>query len=151
MASMYRTVHRTVFIRRTALALTLTSASVLAACGKNLTTLTSEAMDGCLAARNADFKAGKGVTALATPLPPATSRLADQLNYDRAFKLFKGIAESAKDQATLVCALELTSHYRNGDVAVLLYKYTKHPDSAVSINARKLMDTQDPLPPGFAR
>ena len=36
------------------------------------------------------------------------------------------------------------------DVAVLLWKYTKHPDAAVAENAKKLLkETQDPLPGSF--
>ena len=60
------------------------------------------------------------------------------------------IAEGAANQVTLVCALELASYFRNGDVAVLLWKYTKHPDAAVAENAKKLLkETQDPLPGSF--
>lgn len=90
------------------------------------------------------------MSALSTPLPDSTAALAQKLAYDRAFTVFRDISTNAKDQVTLVCALELSSRYRHGDVAVLLWQFTKHPDSAVSMNARKLLQTQDPLPASYA-
>lgn len=136
---------------RTFIPLFVCSGVALAGCTKSLTTLVSEAMDGCIAARNPAFVSGKGTTALDTPLPPALETEAMKLAYDRAFKQFRTIADGAKNQVTLVCALELAGHYKHGDVAVLLYKYTKHPDAGVAENARKLLAKQDPLPPGYAR
>jgi hypothetical protein len=124
---------------------------LLAGCGKSLTALTTEAMDGCIAERNGDFTSGNGVNALDKPLPPALTTLAQKLAYDRAFKQFATIAQVARDQVTLVCALESASAYRHGDAGVLLAKYTRHPDAAVAENAKRLLaSTQDPLPPGLA-
>lgn len=123
---------------------------LLAGCGKTLGTLVTEAMDGCIALRNPAFKAGQGATALNTPMPDSLSKAADKLAYQRALTNYERIAETASDQVTLVCALELASHYKNGDVAVLLWKYTKHPDAAVAVSARQLLTTtQDPLPGTF--
>lgn len=123
----------------------------LAACGKTLGTLTEQAMDGCMAVRNPQFKAGQGVTALDTPLPDSVRTAAGKLAYARAFVNFERITDIAGDQATLVCALELASYYKNGDVAVLLTKYTRHPDAGVAMSARRLLTTQDPLPAAYLR
>lgn len=126
------------------------SMALLAGCGKTLGTKITEAMDGCIALRNPAFKAGQGATSLETPLPDSLAKAADKIAYQRAMTSFEQIAESAGDQVTLVCALELASHYKNGDVAVMLWKYTKHPDAAVAVSARQLLTTtQDPLPGTF--
>lgn len=137
---------------RSPLSLTLLGAAALAlaACGTSLGTRTTKAMDACVAARNPAFSSGGGVGALTTPLPDSLVTLAGKLAYQRTLKNYTLIAEGAKNQVTLVCALELASFFRNGDVAVLLWKYTKHPDAAVAENAKKLLkETQDPLPGSF--
>lgn len=77
---------------------------------------------------------------------------ADRIAFVRGLKYFERIAELARDQVTLVCALELASHYKNGDVADPLYRYTKHPGADVAVNAMKrLTTTQAPLPADFSR
>lgn len=120
------------------------------ACGKTLGTRVSEVMDGCIALRNPAFTSGQGVTALETPFPDSLATAAGKLAYQRALTNYERIAESAANQVTLVCALELASYYRHGDVGVFLWKYTKHPDAAVAQSARKLLQTtQDPLPGSF--
>jgi hypothetical protein len=131
--------------------LALSAACLVAACGKTLGTLTEQAMDGCMAVRNPQFKAGQGATALETPLPDSIRTAAGKLAYARAFVNFERITEIAGDQATLFCALELASFYKNGDVAVLLYKYARHPDAGVAMSARRLLKTQDPLPAAYLR
>ena len=123
---------------------------MLTGCGKTLGTRVTEAMDGCIAQRNPAFKAGQGATALDTPLPDSLSKEAEKLGYQRALTNYERIAESAGDQVSLVCALELASYYKHGDVGVLLWKYTKHPDAAVAESARNLLrNTQSPLPGTF--
>ena len=122
------------------------------ACGKTLGTLTEQAMDGCIAARNTQFTSGKGTSALDTPLPDSVAKAADHLAYARAFVNFQRIAEMARDQVTLVCALELASHYKAGDVGVLLWTYSTHPDAAVAVSAKRLLKaTQDPLPASYGQ
>jgi hypothetical protein len=124
--------------------------ALLAGCGRTLGSLVTEAMDGCIAQRNPAFVSGGGVTALDVPLADSLSVVAKKLAYQRAVTNYERIAETAANQVTLVCALELASYYRNGDVGVLLWKYTKHPDAAVAASARKLLTaTQDPLPGSF--
>ncbi|MCC6242892.1 MAG: hypothetical protein IT353_08625 [Gemmatimonadaceae bacterium] len=133
------------------LGLALIGLSTLTACGKTLGTLVTESMDGCIAARNAAFVGGAGTTALNTPLPDSVVAVAKRIAYQRTLANYELIAESAANQVTLVCALELASYYKNGDVAVALWKYTKHPDAAVAVNAKKLLlSTQDPLPGNFS-
>ncbi len=146
---MARSVRRS--IRLSARALSgLGTALLLTGCGKTLGTRVTEAMDGCIAQRNPAFKAGQGATALDTPLPDSLSKEAEKLGYQRALTNYERIAESAGDQVSLVCALELASYYKHGDVGVLLWKYTKHPDAAVAESARKLLrNTQSPLPGTF--
>ncbi len=138
--------------RSTSVAALLAGSLFLAACGETLEARVTQAMDGCIAARNADFVGGRGATALNTPLPAPVNALADKVRYRAAFQMFEQIAQSAGDQVTLVCALELTSHYRHGDVGTLLHQFTRHPDAAVAINAKTLLaKTQDPLPAWMTR
>lgn len=126
------------------------TAFTVSACGKTLGTRVSEVMDGCIALRNPAFTSGQGATALNTPFPDSLATAAGKLAYQRALTNYERIAESAANQVTLVCALELASYYKNGDVGVFLWKYTKHPDAAVAESARKLLQTtQDPLPGSF--
>jgi|JI102314A1RNA_FD_contig_21_2083983_length_531_multi_4_in_0_out_0_1 hypothetical protein len=142
--------HRCSILRPISRTLLLGSIVALAACGTSLGTRTVKAMDGCVAARNPAFSSGAGLSALSTPLPDSIVTLAGKLAYQRTLKNYEVIAEGAANQVTLVCALELASYFRNGDVAVLLWKYTKHPDAAVAENAKKLLkETQDPLPGSF--
>lgn len=123
---------------------------LLSSCGESLGGRVTRAMDGCIAARNPAFTSGSGASALDTPLPPEVKALAEKLIYARALTSYQAIAESARDQVTLVCSLELASFYRHGDVAVFLWKYTKHPDAGVALNAKRLLQLQDPLPGSFA-
>ncbi len=124
----------------------IAAATVLTACGRTLGSMVTETMDGCIAARNPVFKSGAGATALNTPLPAKVSDLAKKIAYKRALDGFTQYAETAPDQVTLVCALELASYYKHGDVAILIWRYLKHPDAGVSVNAKRLLATQDPLP-----
>jgi hypothetical protein len=124
----------------------IASATVMTACGRTLGSMVNETMDGCIAERNPVFKSGAGATALNTPLPKTVSDLAKRIAYKRALDAFEQYAETAADQVTLVCALELASYYKHGDVAVMIWKYIKHPDAGVSVNAKRLLGTQDPLP-----
>lgn len=123
---------------------------LLASCGKTLGTRVTEAMDACIAVRNPAFAGGKGASALDTPLPPELKAMAEKIAYARALNSYQAIARSARDQVTLVCALELASYYRHGDVAVFLWEYSKHPDAGVALNAKRLLQLQDPLPGSFA-
>lgn len=127
-------------------ALLLGAALSLTACGKSLGTKITETVDGCLAARNPQFVSGAGAKALDTPLSPALRQLASAVSYGFTLPTFVDLAETAPDQVTLVCALEIASFYRDPDVAVLLTKFSKHPDASVSVNAKRLLATQDPLP-----
>ena len=120
---------------------------LLSACGESLTTMTTKAMDGCIAARNPVFVSGHGADALKTPLPKDVEALAMRLRYDRAFKVFQTIAENAKDQVTLVCALDIMSHNSYIDVRIFVERYLKHPSPDVALNARLLLDR--PVPTGL--
>ena len=102
-------------------------------------------MSGCIGHRNADFVAGRGATSLDRPLPDPLSKLADRIAYIRALRGFESIVRSAPDQVTLVCALELASHLKHPEVAVLLTQYSTHPDAAVAASAKRLLSTQAPL------
>jgi hypothetical protein len=125
--------------------------ALTAGCTKSLGTLVTETMDSCIALRNPAFTGGKGASALDTPFPAELEAKAKKLAYQRALKNYVAIAESAKNQVTLVCALELAGYYKNGDVGVLLWKYTKHPDAAVAENAKRLLKLQDPLPSTYTQ
>jgi len=123
---------------------------LLASCGKSLGARVGEAMDGCIELRNPAFTSGNGVTALETPFPDSLVAAVTKIAYQRAFTSYAQIADAARDQVTLVCALELASYLRHGDVAVMLWRYTRHPDAGVAENAKRLLQrTQDPLPGTF--
>ncbi len=109
------------------------------ACGPGLGELTTEAMDGCIAARNPLFVAGRGSEALATPLPPRAEEIANNLRYEQASRIFRSMAESAEDQVTLVCALDLASRHDDGPVWRFIAQYAEHPSPDVAANARKLL------------
>ncbi len=115
---------------------------LLAACGPSLDTMATEAMDLCVGARNAAFAAGQAMQAVAIPLPPRAQELGRRMNYVRAFKVYRGIAEEARDQVTLTCALEMASFYRDGEAQRFIARYAKHPDAAVATTAVRL--TSDP-------
>ncbi len=131
----------------TRVALAALAAVLLGACGESLSTMTTTAMDGCIAARNPVFMSGHGADALKTPLPKDVEALAMRLRYDRAFKTLKVIAENAKDQVTLVCALDIMSHNGYIDVRLFVERYLKHPSPDVALNARLLLDR--PVPTGL--
>jgi len=138
--------------RLSTVAFLLVSSTMLTACGETLGARVTDAMDGCIAARNPAFTSGAGATALNTPLPDSVRTVATKIAYQRAFANYEMIAESAANQVTLVCALELASFYKDADVAATLWKYSKHPDAGVAQNARKLLETtQDPLPASYVR
>jgi len=113
---------------------------VLTACGPDLGTLAVQAMDSCLALRNPLFTSGRGAEALSPALPKEAQDIAARLNYSRGFQLFKEIAESAGDQATLVCALELSSYYADREATRFIERYLKHPSPDVATNAQLLLD-----------
>jgi len=117
----------------------------LAGCGGTLAGKIDQAMSGCIGYRNADFVGGRGATSLDRPLPAELSTLADRIAYIRSLRAFESIVESAPDQVTLVCALELASHLNDPEVAVLLTQYSSHPDAAVAASAKRLLSTQKPL------
>ncbi len=136
--------------RPLALATCFGMAVLLSSCGKTLGTLVTEAVDSCIDLRNPAFVGGRASSALETPFPDSLSQRATKLAYQRALTNYERIAESAQNQVTLVCAMELASYYKHGDVAVFLWKYTRHPDAGVAQNARRLLRaTQDPLPGSF--
>ncbi len=120
-------------------------AFALAGCGGTLAGKIDQAMIGCIGHRNADFVAGRGATSLGRPLPDPLSKLADRIAYIRSLRVFESIVKSAPDQVTLVCALELASHLKHPEVAVLLTQYSAHPDGAVAASAKRLLTTQAPL------
>jgi hypothetical protein len=122
-------------------------AGALSACGSSITTMTTQAMDSCIAARNPVFTGGHGADALKTPLAPQTQDLALRLRYARGFKVLKSIAENARDQVTLVCALDLMSYHDDVDVREFLQRYLKHPSPDVALNAKLLLDR--PVPKGL--
>jgi hypothetical protein len=115
------------------------SALLLGACGPSLTTMATEAMDLCLQVRNPAFTSGQGATALAAPLPDRARELGERMNYGRAYKVYRGIAEDARDQATLVCALEMASYYHDGEARRFIERYLRHPDAAVAASAAWLL------------
>ena len=117
----------------------------LAGCGGTLASKIDQAMSGCIGYRNADFVGGRGATSLDRPLPAELSKLADRIAYIRSLRAFESIVESAPDQVTLVCALELASHLNDPAVAVLLTQYASHPDAAVAASAKRLLPTQKPI------
>ncbi len=116
--------------------------SALTACGPSLTNMAGTAMDSCIAVRNPLFTSGQGGVALDTPLPPDAETIANRLNYQRGFAMFRDIAESAADQATLVCALDLASRYRDGEATRFVTRYLKHPSPDVAKAAQILLDRQ---------
>jgi hypothetical protein len=122
-------------------------AGLLSACGESLDTMTTKAMDGCIAARNPVFVSGHGADALKTPLPKDVEALAMRVRYDRAAEIFQTIAENAQDQVTLVCALDIMSHNGDVDVRIFVERYLKHPSPDVALNARLLLDR--PVPTGL--
>lgn len=117
----------------------------LAGCGGTLAGKIDQAMSGCIGHRNADFVGGRGATSLDRPLPAQLSTLADRIAYIRSLRAFESIVKSAPDQVTLVCALELASHLKHPEVAVLLTQYSTHPDGAVASSAKRLLSTQASL------
>jgi len=119
----------------------------ITACTPGLTPMVTEAMDGCIAARNPVFTSGRGADALKTPLPEKTEVLAMRLRYQRATNRLQGIATSARDQVTLVCALDLMTHTDDADVRRFVEGYLKHPSPDVASNARLLLDR--PAPKGL--
>ncbi len=122
------------------LAASTVAVGTLAACGSSLVTRTTTAMDACIAVRNPLFTSGRGGVALDTPLPPAADSTANTLNYQRGFEMFKAIAESAEDQVTLVCALDLASRYGDSESTRFITRYLKHPSPDVATAAQILLD-----------
>jgi hypothetical protein len=119
-------------------ALPALAVTLLTGCGRSLTDMASEAMDACIATRNPLFTAGRGLSALDTPLPPDAEALANRLNYTRASEMFQEVAQEAGDQVTLVCALDLASRWRTSEARKFIAKYAEHPDAAVAEAARRL-------------
>lgn len=111
----------------------------LAACGDGLHARVTRAMDGCVIARNPEFIAGRGATALDTPLPPSADSAAADVAHAFAFDVLREIATEAPTQAVLVCALELGARHDSPATRRWLEPYTRHPDAAVAIAARRLL------------
>ena len=119
----------------------------LSGCGSSLTAITTEAMDSCIAARNPVFTGGHGADALKTPLSEGTRALAMKLRYERGFNGLKSIAEHARDQVTLVCALDIMSYNGGADVRAFMQRYLKHPSPDVALNTKLILDR--PIPNGL--
>lgn len=113
--------------------------ALLTACGDGLQARVTRAMDGCVLARNPAFVAGRGATALDTPLPPAADSAAADVAHAFAFDALREIATDAPTQAVLVCALEVGARYQSAGTTRWLRQYTRHPDAAVAIAARRLL------------
>ncbi len=111
----------------------------LAACGESLSTRVERAMAGCVAQRNPLFVAGKGADAIATPLSAEVTAIAEKLNYERAFRTVKHVAEKAGTQAHLTCALELAARYRSAKTRAWLERYMKHRSPEVAAAAAGLV------------
>jgi hypothetical protein len=139
--------YRSVLLRSGQLLAAACMIGALSACGSSIATMTTDAMDSCIAARNPVFTSGHGADALKTPLAPHTVELAMKLRYSRGFKTFKAIAENARDQVTLVCALDLMSYNDELDVRLFVQRYLKHPSPDVALNAKLILDR--PIPKGL--
>jgi len=113
---------------------------LLVGCGESLAGMVVETMDACIAARNPLFVSGRGAEALDTPLPAAAVATAERLNYMVASEMFQGIAQEAGDQVTLVCALDLSSRWKNVEARKFIARYAEHPDAAVAAAARRLSE-----------
>ena len=111
----------------------------ISACGETVGSLVTRAMDGCISARGPVFASGHGADALTTPLSNDVDAIAMKLRYARGFKMFSTVAENAKDQVTLVCALDLMSYNSDPDVRRFLERYLKHPTPDVVSNVQRLL------------
>lgn len=130
---------------RRMLALSVTAATVaLSACGASADTLATRAMDGCLSVRGPVFASGRGADALTTPLSKEVDAIAMKLRYPRGFKIFGTVAENAKDQVTLVCALDLMSYNADPDVKRFVEQYLKHPTPDVVTNVQRILARPQP-------
>jgi len=125
--------------RRSAAALAM-AALLLTGCGESLGGMVVTTMDACIAARNPLFVSGQGAAALDTPLPADAQAMSERLNYPRASEMFQEIATSARDQVTLVCALDLASRWKHADARRFIARYAEHPDAAVVAAARRLSE-----------
>lgn len=130
--------------RGTSVAVVAIAAVALSACGEGVGTLATRAMDGCISARGAVFASGHGADALKTPLPKDVDAIAMKLRYSRGFKTFSIVAENAKDQVTLICALDLMSYNNDPDVKRFLERYLKHPTADVVTNVQLLLARPQP-------
>jgi len=110
-----------------------------AGCGESLASMSVEAMDLCVAARNPLFVSGRGAQALDTPLPARAEELAGRMNYQTAYQIFQAIAKDAGSQVVLVCALDFASRVRDDESNAFVRTYTTHPDEAVAASARRLL------------
>jgi len=108
-------------------------------CGRSLASMSVEAMDLCVEARNPLFVSGRGAQALDTPLPTRAEELAGRMNYLSAHRNFQDIAKDAGSQVVLVCALDFASRYKNPESSAFLRKYTKHPDESIASSAQRLL------------
>jgi hypothetical protein len=108
-------------------------------CGGGLMPRIETAMDGCLAARRPAFQRGEQVAQIGTALPDSAERAARLLNYDAAARQLEGIAESAPDQVTLVCSLEVMRHNTGDRTTLFLKRYTRHPNTEVAQWATALL------------
>ena len=136
------------YVARVARHVSVTIAAVavvaLPACGESVGTLATRAMDGCISARGPVFASGHGADALKTALSKDVDAIAMKLRYSRGFKLFSAVAENAKDQVTLVCALDLMSYNGDPDVKRFVERYLKHPTPDVVTNVQLLLERPHP-------
>ncbi len=123
--------------------MTLLSALALSTgCGDSVSTRASNAMQGCLDARNPAFVRGEGEQALSLPLPPAVDSLANITAYAVGLKVYMQAADEATTQAELTCALELGSRFKNDATRDWLSTFTRHPNAPVANLAKRLLAAQ---------
>ena len=130
--------------RGVSVAIVAAAVVALSACGESAGTLATRAMDGCISTRGPVFASGRGADALKTALSKDVDAIAMQLRYSRGFKLFSAVAENAKDQVTLVCALDLMSYNSDPDVKRFVERYLKHPTPDVVTNVQLLLARPQP-------
>ncbi len=130
--------------RRVSVAIAAVAVITLSSCGESAGSLATRAMDACISTRGPVFASGHGADALKTALSKDVDAIAMKLRYSRGFKLFSAVAENAKDQVTLVCALDLMSYNGDPDVTRFVERYLKHPTPDVVTNVQLLLARPKP-------
>jgi hypothetical protein len=120
----------------------LSAIALSTGCGASLRTKVIEAMEGCLAVRNAAFVRGDGDRALALPLPATVLSMADKTAYSAGLRTYQQAAADAETQAELTCAMELGGRYKSDDTREWLATFTGHPNAPVANLAKQLLDAQ---------